>query len=187
VAYNLKPIKRYIDNFFPARCKATNLAEILEKRPNCDCGFKLGDPFTTPPLDKIAPMLRKGVVEYIDQFQNTRRFRDYLENYLKKHPHSQIGQLLTVSLSELSQVMELLNPEVVEEINEALNSAYPITISASEIASALVGSYPATDLQDLVGHFEEVLKGLLESRMAHSPEDNLEKIVLMIESASGEM
>lgn len=187
VAYNLKPIKRYIDNFFPVKCKATNLSEILEKKPSCDCGFKLGDPFTTPPLDKIAPMLRKGVVEYVNQFQNTRRFRDYLENYVKKHPHSQIASLLTVNLSDLAQVMELLSPEVIEEINEALNSAYPITIAATEIASALVGSYPATDLHDLVGHFEEVLKGLLESRMANSPEDNLEKIVLMIESASGEM
>lgn len=185
VAYNLKPIKRYIDNFFPSKCKTTSLAEILEKKPNCDCGFRLGDPFTIPPLDKIAPMLRKGVLEYIQQFQNTRRFRDYLENYMRKHPHSRIAELLTVNLNELGRVMELLNADVIEEINEALNSAYPITISANEIASALVGSYPALELRDLVGHFEEVLKGLLESRMADSPEDNLEKIVLMIEAASG--
>ncbi len=71
VAYNLKPIKRYIDNFFPVKCTVTNLPDQLEKGPECDCGFRLGTPFTTPPLDKIVPMLKKGVREYIYQFQKT--------------------------------------------------------------------------------------------------------------------
>ncbi|MCK4260023.1 MAG: hypothetical protein KAX49_13670, partial [Halanaerobiales bacterium] len=107
VAYNLKPIKRYIDNFFPAKCTTKNLTEILEKKPICSCEFRLGDPFNSPPFDKIAPMLRKGIREYVDQFQNTRRFRDYLENYLEKHPKSQIRELLTVNLNDLTRSIEL--------------------------------------------------------------------------------
>ncbi|AZR72781.1 hypothetical protein BBF96_04855 [Anoxybacter fermentans] len=182
VAYNLKPIKRYIDNFFPARCTVSKLAELLEEKPDCDCGFKLGVHFSTPPLDKITPMLKKGIREYIVQFQTTRRFRDYLENYLKKHPESQIRELLSVDVNDLLRIIELITPEVIKEINEALESTYPITISSEEIAAALVGSYPATDLRDLTNHFEKILKGILENRLADSPEKNLEKIVLLIEA-----
>lgn len=187
VAYNLKPIKRYIDNFFPVRCVATDLADLLEGNPFCTCGFKLGEPFSTPPLDKILPMLKKGVREYFNQFQNTRRFRDYLENYLKHNATSKIVDLLRIDLNDLDGIIQLIDQTLVDEINEALDSAYPITISSQEIASALVGSYPATDIKDLVQHFEQVLQGLLESKVADSPEENLEKIVLMIESTLEEL
>lgn len=183
VAYNLKPIKRYIDNFFPIRCIATDLADLLEGNPICTCGFKLGEPFSTPPLDKILPMLKKGIIEYIRQFQNTRRFRDYLENYLKQNPTSPIRDLLDINLKNFDGIIHLIDQILVDEINMALNSAYPITISTQEIASALVGSYPATDIKNLVQHFEQVLQGLLESKVANSPEENMEKIVLLIESS----
>lgn len=182
VAYNLKPIKRYIDNFFPIRCTNSNLSEMLLDKPICRCGFKLGTPFTNPPLDKIAPMLEKGIKEYIDQFQNTRRFRDYLENYLQKNPQSKIGELLLVDLTDLDRIMELIDEQVIEEINIALNSAYPIIISSDEIATALVGSYPAANLPDLAKQFEEILAGILENKMIDLPEKNLDKIVLMIEA-----
>lgn len=182
VAYNLKPIKRYIDNFFPIKCNIMNLAEQLEKKPICECGFRLGTPFVSPPLDKISPMLRTGIKEYVDQFQNTRRFRDYLDNYLEKNPESQIRSLLQVDLENLEKIIELTTEQVIQEINEALDSTYPITISSSEIAAALVGTYPAANLADLTTYFEEILTGILESKLDALPEKNLDKIVLMIES-----
>lgn len=182
VAYNLKPIKRYIDNFFPVKCTIVNLADQLEKKPICKCGFRLGTPFVTPPLDKITPMLRTGIKEYVDQFQNTRRFRDYLDNYLEKNSQSQISQLLKVDLGDLETIIKLINHQVIQEINQALDSTYPITISSNEIAAALVGTYPAANITDLTVYFEEVLTGILESKLHDLPEKNLDKIVLMIES-----
>ncbi|MCK4261208.1 MAG: hypothetical protein KAX49_19695, partial [Halanaerobiales bacterium] len=76
--------------------------------------------------------------------------------------------------------------EIIDEINAALESTYPITVSCHEIASALVGSYPVADLTDLTSQFEEIVKGIVENRLSHSSEDNLEKIVLMIESVSSD-
>ena len=182
VAYNLKPIKRYIDNFFPQQCNSAGVAERLEYHPQCECGFKPGTPFSSPPIKKITPMLRKGITEYIKQFQQAQRFRDYFENYLETNPESKIKELLEIDINDLPGIIKLITPEIIEEINQALDSTYPITISTDEIASALIGSYPAANLQDLKGQFEEILQGILENKLADSPEKNLEKIVLMIES-----
>ncbi len=105
---------------------------------------------------------------------------------MKKNPQSKIGDLLMVNLDDLEQILSLIDSQVVDEINEALDSTYPITISSNEIAAALVGSYPASNLKDVTSHFEEILLGIMESRMIDLPEKNMDKIVLMIESFLGD-
>src|SRR5690554_6522279 len=79
VAYNLKPIRKYIETFFPDPCKVNNLDELLEKQTRCKCGFYPGQNLSIPSLNKIKPMLKKGIIEYMEKLHN-QRFKNFFNN-----------------------------------------------------------------------------------------------------------
>jgi hypothetical protein len=111
-----KPIKRYIDNFFPARCRINNLDEILKKEAKCRCGFTLGDLITIPSLQKIKPLLRKGVKEYVKELQSE-RYRPIFSSYLSYNRDSRIKKLLETSPERLDELLNIIDDEIVKEIN----------------------------------------------------------------------
>lgn len=164
VAYNMKPIKKYIETFFPDQCEVINLNEILEKKVKCNCGFNLGERITIPSLKKIKPMLRKGIKEYLSQLQN-KRFKGLFENYLTYNNNSFLIELLEINPANLNGSINKINKELIKEINEALSSTYPLKVSLEEIASYLDASYPVNQLDLLREDLEKGLKIIIKNKM----------------------
>lgn len=173
VAYNLKPIKKYIDTFFPEKCRVNNLDEVLDSEIKCSCGFNLGDILTIPSLKKIKPMLRKGIIEYIEQLQN-KRFKALFMNYLSYNNESSISQLLEVNPEKLNGFLEYIDERLIREINEALSNTYPLKISFDELASAVAGTYPISQL-DLLS---KKLTRLIEEKTAGMEEIGFDEIAI---------
>ncbi|MEC9488460.1 MAG: DUF6079 family protein [Halanaerobium sp.] len=187
VAYNLKPIKKYVDNFFPHNCQEVKLEEHLLQQPLCSCGFTLGEQFMAPELDKIKPMLRKGINEYLEQLNNTRRFRKFLERYAEEHPDSKLAPLLAVKPGEVEKMLEMISPELIDEINAALQTTIPIRISYQEIIDQIAGSYPASRVDELVRKFRKALDSKVEQATQEYQEINLERVVLLLEMEANRM
>lgn len=177
VAYNMRPIKKYINTFFPEKCRIKNLDEVLEKKTKCNCGFNLGETLSIPSLDKIKPMLRKGISEYMEQLQN-KRFRSLFDNYLSYHNDSKIGQLLAISPDRLNGNLKILDKNIIKEINKALNNTYPLKITLDEIGDYIIGTYPFHNLQILGKDLEKALENIIKTKLAGLDEVNFDQIVI---------
>lgn len=162
VAYNLKPIKKYIDTFFPDECSTKNLEEILDKQVKCSCGFTLGEILSVPSLNKIKPMLRKGINEYLDKIQSP-RFKPFFNNYLSYNENSVLNKFLDFKIDKVGGNIDYINETLVSEINKALNNTYPLRISIEEIMAEITGTYPVAELdlltQDIKEKVMEIIKG----------------------------
>lgn len=172
VAYNMKPIKKYIETFFPDQCEIINLNEILEKKVKCNCGFNLGERITIPSLKKIKPMLRKGIKEYLSQLQN-KRFKGLFENYLTYNRDSFLIELLELNPANINGSINKINKGLIKEINEALSNTYPLKVSLEEIASYLDASYPVNQLDLLREDLEKGLEIIIKNKM-----DGMENIIM---------
>ncbi len=177
VAYNLRPIKKYIDTFFPDQCKIKNLEEILVKEAKCSCGFNPGQNITIPSLSKIKPMLKKGITEYLEQLHN-KRFKGLFKNYLSYNPDSNLTKLLEISPNQLNGNLKLIDQGLIREINEALSNTLPLKISFDEIATKLAGTYPVSQLELLSRDIEELLKKMIRDKMEGLAEINYDEIVI---------
>lgn len=56
-----KELQTYLNNFFPGKCEEQDLKQLLEKQPECNCGFSLQKYQIIPSVDKITPLLKKEV------------------------------------------------------------------------------------------------------------------------------
>lgn len=162
VAYNLKPIKKYIDTFFPDECTIKNLEEILDKQVKCSCGFTLGETLSIPSLNKIKPMLRKGINEYIEKIQSP-RFKPLFNNYLCYNVNSAVKKFFDFKIDKVGGNIDYIDETLVSEINKALSNTYPLRISIEEIMAEITGTYPAAELdllaQDIKEKVMEIIKG----------------------------
>ncbi|MFW6287159.1 MAG: hypothetical protein ACOC2J_00200 [bacterium] len=170
VAYNLKPIKKYIDTFFPEQCTNNRLDDFLENHVKCHCGYNIGEPLAIPSLTKIKPMLRKGIVEYIEKIQNE-RFRPLFDNYLNYNQKSSIINLLEFKTDKINGNIKYINSKLIEEINEALSNTYPLKISIDELAPHLSGTYPIHQLHLLT---KDIEKNIIQ--LIHDKTKGMEKI-----------
>lgn len=164
VAYNLKPIKKYIETFFPEQCNNKNLDEVLDKNVKCSCGFNIGEKLPIPSLNKIKPMLRKGIVEYIEKIQNN-RFRSLFDNYLSYKENSSINKFLEFKTDKINGNLKYIDNNLILEINEALSNTYPLKISIDELAPHLTGTYPIKQLDLLGKDIEKYLMKLIDSKI----------------------
>lgn len=180
VAYNLKPIQKYINTFFPEKCQNYKIRETLEKNTKCNCGFTLGDSLTIPSLNKIKPMLRKGILEYIEKIQNE-RFKSLFENYLLYNNDSIIRKFLEFKPDRINGNLRYINNCLVKEINEALSNTYPLKISIDEIAANLSGTYPANRLELLTEELKESIKLIIKNKSKGIDKNNLDDIIINIE------
>ncbi|MFW6015559.1 MAG: hypothetical protein ACOCRK_03915 [bacterium] len=180
VAYNLKPIQKYIITFFPEECQNYNIKETLEKNTKCNCGFTLGDSITIPSLNKIKPMLRKGIMEYIKKIQNE-RFQSLFENYLFYNKNSIIRNFLEFKADKINGNLRYINNQLIEEINKALSNTYPLKISIDEIAANLSGTYPANHLELLTEELKESLKLIIKNKTKGIDKNNFDDIIINIE------
>ncbi len=179
VAYNLKPIKKYIDTFFPEQCHYKALNDILDKQPKCSCGFTLGESLTIPSLNKIKPMLKKGINEYIEQLTGN-KFRKLLKNYLKFKPESTVKSILKIEENNYQEIDELIKPELVEEINDALSNTYPINISFEEIYSGIIGTYPINQIDQITSRFKEILESYISKEAVNLQDVNSDDLIINI-------
>jgi hypothetical protein len=177
VAYNLRPIKKYIETFFPEECKIENVDEVLEKQVKCSCGFNMGQNLTIPSLNKIKPMLRKGISEYLEQLHN-KRFRALFENYLSYKPDSCLKKLMEIPPGQINGNLKFINQELINEINEALSNTFPLKISFDEIATQLAGTYSVSQLDLLGKGLESVLRKIIRNKMVGMAEINYDEIVI---------
>jgi len=114
-----QPIKRYIDNFFPVRCRINNLDEILKKEAKCRCDFTLGDLLRIPSLQKIKPLLRKGVKEYVKELQSE-RYRPVFRSYLSYNRDSRIKKLLETAPENIDGLFNIIDEGIIKEMNFVL-------------------------------------------------------------------
>ncbi|ACL69821.1 hypothetical protein [Halothermothrix orenii] len=174
VAYNIKPIKKYIDTFFPGKCQVDNLDQLLDKQPRCNCGFSLGEVSTIPSLQKIKPMLLKGVKEYIKKL-HTPKFKSLIQDYIQKKPDSLLNTFN--KCEKLYDKIELINPTLIKEINKALNCTYTIKVSWQDLGESLKGSYPASNLDTVKDKLEERVIEILKQKES-SNDLNLDNIII---------
>lgn len=177
VAYNLKPIKRYIDTFFPEECWVTDLEELLKNNVKCNCGFTIGDTFTAPSLNKIKPMLRKGIAEYIEKIQN-KRFRPIFDNYLSYNKDSVLKNVLDFRIDKVNSTIKYINEDLVREINNALSNTYPLKISLAEIIPNITGIYSINQLNLLAQDLEKYIKILVRKKLQGVEKVKYENIVI---------
>ena len=177
VAYNLKPIKRYIDTFFPEECWVTDLEELLKNNVKCNCGFTIGDTFTAPSLNKIKPMLRKGIAEYIEKIQN-KRFRPIFDNYLSYNKDSVLKNVLDFRIDKVNSTIKYINEDLVREINNALSNTYPLKISLAEIIPNITGIYSINQLNLLAQDLEKYIKILVRKKLQGVEKIKYENIVI---------
>ena len=61
ISKNKKSIKliRHINHFFPDLCKNDNIKTLLAEKPQCECGFVIGD--SVPSIDKLKPKIIQKV------------------------------------------------------------------------------------------------------------------------------
>ncbi|MFW6026232.1 MAG: hypothetical protein ACOCRX_07805, partial [Candidatus Woesearchaeota archaeon] len=180
VAYNLRPIQKYINTFFPEQCANYKIKEVLEKNSKCSCGFTLGDTLTIPSLNKIRPMLRKGVCEYIEKIQN-KRFRSLFNNYLLYNPDSLIIKILSFKADKINGNLPYINEQLIGEINEALSNTYPLKISLEQIAIHLSGTYPASNLDILADEFKKTVRSLIIEKTKAINKNNFDDMIINIE------
>ncbi|MEJ6950584.1 hypothetical protein [Natronospora cellulosivora (SeqCode)] len=180
VAYSLRPIQKYIDTFFPEQCNNTKIKDTLNKKTKCNCGFTIGDILTIPSLNKIKPMLRKGILEYIEKIQNE-KFKSLFENYTKYNKESMIYKFMESKTDKVNGNLKYIDKKLVKEINEALSNTYPLKISIDEIASYLTGTYPANQLDLLAKDLKESLKKLINNKIKGIENNNFDDIIINIE------
>lgn len=177
VAYNLKPIKRYIETFFPEQCTNYNLDETMEKQVKCFCGFNIGETLAIPSLNKIKPMLRKGIIEYIEKIQND-KFKPLFNNYLSYNKESMINKFLEFKTDKINGNLKYIDSQLISEINEALSNTYPLKITLDELAPHLTGTYPINQI-DLVGKdLEDSIKSLINSKIQGMEKINYDDIIV---------
>ncbi len=177
VANSMKPIKKYIETFFPTICQDENYGEALAQHAKCNCGFTLGEILAIPSLNKITPMLIKGVLEYIEQL-NCSKFRPLFNNYLSYHQDSRIKDLLNLKKIEITEILKIIDYNLIREINQALSNTYPLKISIDEIAAELIGTYSASQLEILGGKFEDELRTAIRDKMEGIPKYNYDQIII---------
>jgi hypothetical protein len=177
VAYNLKPIKKYIDTFFPAECDNPDLEETLNNNVNCNCGFLLGTSITVPALNKIKPMLRKGIAEYIEKIQNE-RFRPIFDNYLSYNNDSSIKKILEYKIDKVNGNIKYIDEELINEINKALSNTYPLKISLEEIIPNISGIYSINQINLLAQDLEKHIKKLIKNKVEGLEKVKYENIVI---------
>lgn len=177
VAYNLKPIKKYIDTFFPEECLYVNIDEILDKQVKCSCGFTIGETLTIPSLNKIKPMLRKGIFEYIEKIKNP-RFKPLFDNYLSYNQNSAIRKFLEFKTDIVNANMKYINKELVLEINTALSSKYPLKISLKEIISQLTDTYPVDQLDLLAQDIENNIRKIIKDKLKGMKKIDYDDIII---------
>ncbi|MFW6014879.1 MAG: hypothetical protein ACOCRK_00415 [bacterium] len=170
VAYNMRPIKKYINTFFPEKCSIKNIDKVLQKQVRCSCGFNIGQTLTIPSLNKIKPMLMKGIIEYIEQLQHN-RFKPLFENYLNYNNNSQIPEVLTIKPNQLKNNLDKINSNLIKEINKALSNTYPLKIKFNELANSVTGTYPVTQIEILGQEIQKKIKDLINKKL-----DGLENI-----------
>ncbi|MFW6015741.1 MAG: hypothetical protein ACOCRK_04840 [bacterium] len=164
VGYNMKPIKKYIDTFFPDKCLNYNTVEIVEKKAKCKCGFTIGDPLTIPSLNKIKPMLKRGITEYIEKLQNE-RFETLFRNYLSYNNNSKLKKMLTIESDAVESYLDLIDDKLISDVNEAIRNTYPLKITLKEIAPRIVGIYPVNQLKILGKDLEKSIKEIIKYKI----------------------
>lgn len=177
VAYNLKPIKKYIDTFFPEECTVTDLDDMLNNNVKCHCGFTIGESFTVPSLNKIKPMLRKGIAEYIEKIQN-KRFRPLFDNYLSYNKDSILKYILDYKIDKVNGSIKYINEDLVREINNALSNTYPLKISLEEIIPNITGIYSINQLNLLAEDLERNIKKAVRKKIKGIEDIKYENIVI---------
>ncbi len=177
VAYNLKPIKKYIDTFFPEECTVSDLDDMLNNNVKCHCGFTIGESFTVPSLNKIKPMLRKGIAEYIEKIQN-KRFRPLFDNYLSYNKDSILKYILDYKIDKVNGSIKYINEDLVREINNALSNTYPLKISLEEIIPNITGIYSINQLNLLAEDLERNIKKAVRKKIKGIEDIKYENIVI---------
>ncbi|MFW6410273.1 MAG: hypothetical protein ACOCZR_04435, partial [Halanaerobiales bacterium] len=52
-------INDVFSSFFQEECSCKNLRLLLDKKPVCDCGFRPGNRYNNPDINKVKPLLMK--------------------------------------------------------------------------------------------------------------------------------
>ena len=128
-------------------------------------------------LNKIKPMLRKGIAEYIEKIQN-KRFRPIFDNYLSYNKDSVLKNVLDFRIDKVNSTIKYINEDLVREINNALSNTYPLKISLAEIIPNITGIYSINQLNLLAQDLEKYIKILVRKKLQGVEKVKYENIVI---------
>ena len=123
-----------------------DIIKILEKKPICDCGFKLGDVVQIMSVEEINECICSGCKEYLNAL-NLKTNKEKLISYIEQtnsRMSGQIRSLLDLSSTEvceklINQLSVLVTQELIDEINRALVGIKVKKRSLKHLASVLEG------------------------------------------------
>lgn len=134
VKNDLIKVDRILGKVLKQECSQLN-QYLLQQKPVCDCGFKIGDSIETVSLQDIHQIIFRGIKEYLKVLGN-REYKKSLEQYINNmetvgkkkfaRPLKNILNLLSVVTSsdgetETRESDENFNKKMIEKLDKNLN------------------------------------------------------------------
>lgn len=166
------------DNYLPL-CKVSLDKNNLEKKPICACSYFIGNKFNEISLDKVREQLMDGIKEYIEKLKG-KRFIEQIDIYLEKNPQSKLKEINNMEIYQQEKILNIVDQDFVLAVNEALDSAYPVEVSLSEITNIYKGTIASDQIDEVTEKAKNLLKQKINSELKRNQELDYDRIVLSI-------
>jgi len=166
------------DNY-SALCEVKLDDNNLNQKPFCACNYILGQTFRKIDLDKIREQLMDGIKEYFEKLKGE-RFNEQIEIYLEKNPQSPLDEMKNIEIYNKDKMLKIVNEEFILDLNEALNSAYPVEINLSEITEIYKGTIASNEIDEVTKKARKLLKEKINEELEKNSELNYDQIILSI-------
>ncbi len=156
------PFNHYLNSFFPHKCEKLEPELDPIDGDRCECGFKLGEKCVNPELEKIKPMLVKGISEYISYLQNDHFINQRLKPYLVGREQSVLNNI--DEIKSFADIDDIFSDEIINELNQVIEHTDNeiITIYLKEIVDSISGKYTFAEKNVIKERFNLLLGQALD-------------------------
>lgn len=171
-------INKIKENYLPL-CKVKLDKDNLNKKPTCACSYIIGNTFNEMSIEKVKEQLMNGIKEYIEKLKE-KRFIEQIDIYLEKNPNSKLKEIKNLEVYQQEKILNTIDEDFVLAINEALDSAYPVEVSLSEIADIYKGTIASDQIDEKTKKVKKLLLDKIKSELEKNKELSYDQIVLSI-------
>jgi hypothetical protein len=170
-------MKNIKENYFSKCVKLET--DNLDQKPIHTCGFILGSRFNPISIEKVKEQLMAGIKEYIKKLKG-KRFIEQIDVYLEKNPDSQLREIKNIEIYQQDKILNTVDQDFVLAVNEALDSAYPVEVSLSEIENIYKGTIASDQIEAKTNEVKELLLKIINNELERNRELDYDQIVLSI-------
>lgn len=171
-------INKIKENYLPL-CKVKLDKNNLNKKPTCACSYIIGNTFNEMSIEKVKEQLMNGIKEYIEKLKE-KRFIEQIDIYLEKNPYSKLKEIKNLEVYQQGKILNTIDEDFVLAVNEALDSAYPVEVSLSEIADIYKGTIASDQIDEKTEKVKNLLLDKIKSELEKNKELSYDQIVLSI-------